>query len=312
MKKLYFLTLLACLFSYGKITHAGTDMLSEQPTDTPAQQADFLDDYIQEIDAVEEATVKTDEMLKQAPKILQLREREKQILEQGKIEREKIEEKINKEKFLQKQAEEKRQHIINTYQKAPFGLYWGVSPEETKDINFILQPTERKNYSGVYLADNENKTHPEFKHIIAIYGVRERLWCIYALGTPKEDTPAATEIMHLYKKYYEALEKKYGNAKEFFSPYKYTEEIVKETEDPKKPEITIVERENPLGGPTFLQELREEKASLYATFENGEVGVVMSVNVDENNQSFLTLDFKNLKLMQAEKDAELKELVDEL
>ena len=80
----------------------------------------------------------------------------------------------------------------------------------------------------------------------------------------------------------------------------------------KKPKIVVIEKENPLGGPTFLPELREEKASLYATFENNEVGVVMSVNVNENNQSYLTIDFKNLKLMQAEEDAELTELVDEL
>lgn len=312
MKKLYLLILLSCLFAYGKVTHAEPNTLPAENKQTNSQRTDFLDNYIQEVDALHEATSQPDELLKQEPKILQLQEREKQILEQGKIEREKIEEKINKEKFEQKRAEEKRQHIKDTYEKAPLGLYWGISQEETKDIDFTLQPAERKNYAEVYLVESEHNLHPEFKHILVIYGKRDHLWCIYAQGTPKEDTPNATEVMHLYKKYYEALEKKYGNAQEYFTPYKYTEEIVEETEDPKKPKIIVIEKENPLGGPTFLQELREEKASLYATFENNEVGVVMSVNVNENNQSYLTIDFKNLKLMQAEKDAELTELVDEL
>lgn len=312
MKKLYLLILLSCLLIYGKATYAEPETLPAENQETDSQHTDFLDNYIQEVDALHEATSKPDEMLKQEPKILQLQEREKQILEQGKIEREKIEEKINKEKFEQKRAEEKRQHVKNTYEKAPLGLYWGISQEETKDIDFTLQPAERKNYAEVYLVESEKNLHPEFQHILAIYGKRDSLWCIYAQGTPKEDTPNASEVMNLYKKYYEALEKKYGNAQEYFTPYKYTEEKVEETEDPKKPKIIVIEKENPLGGPTFLQELREEKASLYATFENNEVGVVMSVNVNENNQSFLTLDFKNLKLMEAEKNAELTELVDEL
>lgn len=310
MKKPYSLILLFCLLICGKAACANPNTLptENQQTDSP----DFLNSYIQEVDALNEATSQPDKLLKQKPQILQLQEREKQILEQGKIEREKIEEKINKEKFEQKRAEEKRQHIKDTYEKAPFGLYWNISQEETKDIDFTLQPAERKNYTGVYLVENEQKINSEFKHIIAIYGKLDRLWCIYAQGTPQDDTQNAAEIMHLYKKYYEALNKKYGNAQEYFTPYKYTEEIIEETEDPKKPKITVIEKENPMGGPTFLQELREEKASLYATFENNEVGVIMSVNVNENNQSFLTLDFKKLKLMQAEKDAELAELVDQL
>ena len=64
-----------------------------------------------------------------------------------------------------------------------------------------------------------------------------------------------------------------------------------------------MQKEQAIGNPDFLKELQNGEAFLYATFENGIVGAALGVNVDGNGQSYITIDYKNLKLMK-EREAE--------
>ncbi len=275
------------------------------------KKKDFLNEYMDDVETGQKAKNEARDILSQKPNILTLRDSQQKIIDQGKKEREKLEERINKKKADEERAREKKEYIQKNFEPAPFGLFWDISPQETRDLEFEMKPTKRADYQEVYLL--KNKTQQDtFEHIMAIYGTQNHLWCIYAQGKPINDQSNAEEILKVYKKYYTALDKKYGNAKEFFKPYKYTEEIVEETDDPKKPKITKIEKENPLGGPTFLEELRDDKASLYAVFDNGKIGVTLSVFVDKNNQSYITLDFRNLSLMKQEKEADLSELINDL
>jgi hypothetical protein len=264
-----------------------------------------------DVETEQNAKNKARDLLAQKPKILMLRESQQKLLDQGKKEREKLEERINKKKAEEERFREKVEYIHSNFEPAPFGLFWDISPQETRDLDFEMTPSERADYQEVYLVKNKSQQET-FEHIMAIYGTQQHLWCIYAQSKPIDDKPNAEEILKVYKKYYAALDKKYGNAQEFFKPYKYTEEIVEETDDPKNPKITKITKENPLGGPTFVEELRDDKTSLYAVFDNGKIGVTLSVFADKNGKTYISLDFKNLNLMKHEKDANLNELINDL
>ena len=275
------------------------------------KKKDFLNEYMDNVETEQSAKDKARDLLSQKPNILILRDSQQKLLDQGKKEREKLEERINKKKADEERAREKKEYIQKNFEQAPFGLFWDISPQETQDLEFEMTPAKRADYEEVYLVKNKSQQET-FEHIMAIYGTQQHLWCIYAQSRPITDKSNAEEILKVYKKYYNALDKKYGNAQEFFKPYKYTEEIVEETDDPKNPKITRIERENPLGGPTFLEELRDDKASLYAVFDNGKIGVTLSVFADKKGRSYISLDFKNLSLMHQEKEADLSDLINDL
>ena len=89
-----------------------------------------------------------------------------------------------------------------------------------------------------------------------------------------------------------------------------------EVEDEKTKEKVLSKvvqtKTNPLGGENFLEELRSGKASLYATFETTEIGIMLDVRVAKDGRSQRILDYKNLPLMQAEKDKKFESLVQDL
>ena len=69
-----------------------------------------------------------------------------------------------------------------------------------------------------------------------------------------------------------------------------------------------MQKEQAIGNPDFLKELQNGEAFLYATFENGIVGAALSVNVDGSGQSYITVEYKNLTIMQAREKTTLDAL----
>ena len=97
------------------------------------------------------------------------------------------------------------------------------------------------------------------------------------------------------------LNKKYGNAEEIFNPkIKQVTKIVDAGHGKTKEETEDVPQ--PIGNPDFLAQLQSGEADLYATFYNKDVGAVLSVNVDGNGDSYLILEYKNLKIFQQQQD----------
>ena len=78
-------------------------------------------------------------------------------------------------------------------------------------------------------------------------------------------------------------------------------------EDFKKDRIITMKYLNRRIG-DFLKELQNGEAFLYATFENGKVGAALSVNVDGSGQSYITVEYKNLTIMQAREKTTLDAL----
>ncbi len=187
----------------------------------------------------------------------------------------------------------------NRYIQAPFDLYWGADKDYIQKQGWQLTPASRDGYENVFTAENENYPHNNFETVSAIFGNNNKLWCIYAESMPIDDTPQAAKVLELYAKYYEALEQKYGNAEVHFEPYTY--EVQTTQMQNGAPVILTQTVQNPAGGDTFLQELQEGKARLYSTFYNNDIGATLAIYVDENAQSRLIIEYKNLPLMQQER-----------
>lgn len=206
---------------------------------------------------------------------------------QQKIKRAKAAEKIKAENKTLERAE-----------PAPFGLTWGATYNEVKSAGVTLVKTGEKDYVNNFSAQHLPKPVQTFREVILTFGIENELWRIIAYGNFLEDTPDAGKVLEVYNQYYKLLEKKYGNAQQFYTP-KVTNVDETVSLGGGKTETRTKQVESEIGGPGFLQELQSGEAELYATFENGKVGAALAVNVDGDNQSYITIEYKNLEIMRA-------------
>lgn len=193
------------------------------------------------------------------------------------------------------------------YDTAPFGLTWGLSITDIKNMGVVLEKTGEKDYvnsfSATYLPNPVN----EFRDIVLTFGEEDQLWRILAYGNFIKDDAKASKVMNIYNRYYKLLTQKYGNAKQFYTP-KVTN-VDKTVDIGSGRTKTVTEQRNePIGGANFLQELQSGEATLYSTFENGKVGVALAVNVDGQGRSYIIIDYKNIEIMQARDNSTLKAL----
>ena len=289
----------------------------------------YISRFFNKVDEARQAQTDAGKLLEQKPNIIDLRDSQKRLIQEGEKRRSEYLKNIQESKEpeletitdeseispkeTEEDDEQKIKEIIENHVSAPFGLFWGISKTQTQDIGFELQPAERKDYQQVYLVKNPKQNAKTFDIVTAIFGEQDRLWCIFAQSTPQKDTPQASEVLNLYHQYYTALEQKYGNAKQYFTPNTYIEELEKgetenNTETPKTPEV----KTNPIGNDNFLQELKDGNAVLYATFENDTIGITLGVSVDGDNRSYISIDYKNLKIMQEEEQNKLNNLISDI
>ncbi len=177
---------------------------------------------------------------------------------------------------------------------APFGLNWGASYDEVKNEGVVLTSVGQKDYVNNFSATHLPKNIKLFREVILTFGIENELWRIIAYGNLLDDTPSAEKVLAIYNQYYKLLEEKYGNAQQFYTPNVIN--VDKPLSDGK---TETVQQEQAIGNPNFLQELQNGQAFLYATFENGQVGAALGVNVDGQGKSYITIEYKNLTIMKA-------------
>ena len=177
---------------------------------------------------------------------------------------------------------------------APFGLSWGASYEEIKNEGVILTPVGQKDYINNFSATHLPKNIRVFREVILTFGIENELWRMIAYGNFLDDTPSAEKVVSLYNQYYKLLEEKYGNAQQFYTP-----NVINVDKPLGNGKTETVQQEQAIGNPNFLKELQSGQAFLYATFENGQVGAALSVNVDGQGKSYITIEYKNLTIMKA-------------
>ena len=185
------------------------------------------------------------------------------------------------------------------YGEAPFGLSWGATYNQTKALGVDMERVERKDSVNDFIVTKLPKPITDFRQVIVSFGENNSLWRLTAYGRLLN--------LHLYRKYYGLLERKYGNAKEFFTPKITTvEKKVKDEYGVDKVEIEKISE--PIGGADFLAELKSGQAVLYATFEDQDVGAALAVNVDGDGKSYIIIDYTNLRIFREREEQTLDAL----
>ena len=98
-------------------------------------------------------------------------------------------------------------------------------------------------------------------------------------------------------------------------PAEYTEKVIEQDEegsDKTKVAEKTVTKTAPIGNDNFLAELQQGTAVLYATFENEMLGVTLGVSVDGEGKSYISIDYKNLKIMEEENQTKLNNLISDI
>lgn len=198
---------------------------------------------------------------------------------------------------LQKRAE------VKDLSAAPFGLNWGATILDTQDLGVSLTPIGEKDYVNSFSAQNLPKPLKGFRSIDLTFGIENELWRIIAYGDFLEDTQDAAVVLRQYRRFYKLLERKYGNAQQFFTPQPINETSTDNVSAPNAPKV-----DTSIGNPNFLAQLQSGEAELYATFEGNDVGAALSVNVDGSGRSYIIIDYKNLKILREREEQALDAL----
>ena len=198
---------------------------------------------------------------------------------------------------LQKRAE------AEDLSAAPFGLNWGASILDTQDLGVSLTPIGEKDYVNSFSAQNLPKPLKDFRSIDLTFGIENELWRIIAYGNFLEDTKDAAVVLRQYRRFYKLLERKYGNAQQFFTPQPISESPVTNNPNQSLPQV-----DTSIGNPNFLAQLQSGEAELYATFEGNDVGAALSVNVDGSGRSYIIIDYKNIKILREREEQALDAL----
>lgn len=197
----------------------------------------------------------------------------------------------------------KQEQVVSRNQEAPFGLIWGASMAETKNQGIILTPIGEKDYVNNFSATHLPKEINDIARVDITFGEDDHLWRIIAYGKLLDDDAEASKVMRLYKIYSALLSKKYGNAQEFFTPAQ-----INVTKQNDKGKDIVVQEAAPMGNPNFLSQLQSGAAELYSTYYNEEVGAALAVNVDGDGKSYIVIDYKNLRILNAQEQETLDAL----
>ena len=240
MKKLFLFFALLFFYQPTAVSAQAIELLDNESTapETNSQTAeanaaaatDYLDDYIDGVETEKKAQNTARALLNQKPQILNLRQNEIKTLEKLKERTAEIQKKSQPSVKIEtlpdkeKTKEEILQKLRDSLQAAPMGLYWAATQEQIQELGFELKPAERKDYKNVFQVLNPQQNNNTFALTTAIFGLQNKLWCIYAQGALLNDDAQASQVLALYRRYYEALSKKYGNAQEHFEPYTYQEQ----------------------------------------------------------------------------------------
>ncbi|MDD4556385.1 MAG: hypothetical protein PHE89_03545 [Alphaproteobacteria bacterium] len=192
------------------------------------------------------------------------------------------------------------------YGEAPFGLNWGTSQQYVRNNNgVILTDISTKENVLSFSANLLPKNIADFDNYILNFGYENKLWHIIAHSRPKTDDASLTLGLNEYDKYAKLLSRKYKDKTEFFSAKTSVVEEVKKQPNGKE-EIIKTEVKSEIGDQNFKKDIQSGDVSLYSLFEGGDVGVALALNVDKDGKSYITIEYKSMKLIKEREDKTLE------
>lgn len=192
-------------------------------------------------------------------------------------------------------------------QAAPFGLKWLATKDEILYLNVKLTQKQIKDSPNSYIATNLPKPVALFKEILLSFGDENALWRIAAYSNPIDDDSRASKGVEQYQKFYDLLSEKYGNAQQFFTPAAVNIDEVITQEDGIKSK-KIKQKFIQIGDEGFKQKLMSGESSLFATFSDQTVGVTLALLADGNGQTYIIINYQNLKAEENKKEEMLDAL----
>lgn len=235
--------------------------------------------------------------------------KEEQTVEKGQLDAAKLLE--SRPKMLQIQKQKKKIKVKETtvkeaapiiYEQAPFGLLWMAPIKEIEYMKVALEPIEIKDNPNSYKATNLPKQLDDFREVIISFGKADALWLIRAYGKYIEDDSAASKGVAMYRKYYEMLDRKYGNADEIYTPVTVNLEE-KISNDDGTTSTIIRQEEIDIGDEGFLKALVSGESVLYTTFKNEKVEVTLALLATGEGKTYIVIDYKNLSFEQKANEA---------
>lgn len=179
---------------------------------------------------------------------------------------------------------------------APFGLLWGATIADINDLGITLNSIEIKDYVNTFSAENLPKSVIGFRTVDVVFGQENELWRIIAYGDFLNDDASASKVMLEYRKYYTLLNKKYGNAQETYIPAAVN--VDRNPEEETAPAfVPSKDAPNPQNAPDLLKNLQSGQTTIYATFQNKDTGAALTVSVDGEGKSYITIDYRSLRIL---------------
>ena len=243
-------------------------------------------------------------------------ENQKKLEEEIKMEESKVkasqmlDQKLMDLQFEQKRkdAEDKQNGIEKVvYDPAPFGLLWLAPQKEIEKLGVVLTPKQVKDSPNSFTATNLPKPVNAFESVLVSFGDNDILWRIAGYGMPMEDNQNATNGLKEYDKFYKIFDEKYANAEEFYTAavINVDEEIM--LKDGTKSHV-IKQKFIEKGDEGFKEKLMKGESVLYAIFHNDSVSVTLALMANGDGQTFIMVDYKNLKI----NDLEHEKMMDAL
>lgn len=274
MKKLFF-GIFAGLFAFNTSVKANDNFFND------LMLTEDMKEEIKEEKSIEKSTLDAVKILESRPKMLKMKKQKKKIR-------------------VEEEAVKEAAPVV--YEQAPLGLLWLAPVSEIEYIKVNLTPVELKDNPNSYKATNLPKKIDTFREVILGFGKDDSLWRIAAYGNYIDDDSKASKGIAEYQKYYNMLEKKYGNAEEFFTPavVNFEEKI---PNDDGTTSTAIRQDEIQIGDEGFLETLVSGETVLYSTFDNKKVAVTLALLATGEGKTYIAIDYKNMTVEQKTNEA---------
>lgn len=158
--------------------------------------------------------------------------------------------------------------------RAPFGLTWGLSSEETrKDVGATLRPSEDQGrWGSSFAATGLSRALSDTESIILSYGFRDRLFRVVAIGRPNGPDPSGGATLNRYQELSGALASRYGRG---------NEQVSRDTQIWKAPN-------------EYVMSLTQGRAHRFTIFANQAVEVELSMRDQSIDKSYYVIIFTSI------------------
>lgn len=172
---------------------------------------------------------------------------------------------------------------------APFGLSWGMSPEEVKQLGITLTEEEPIDYGEEYTATHLPKMLSDIERVSLFFGFNHKLWRIVAVSRSFND-PYGGTVLTRYAEINEALKKKYGEGSQH---HNIGDSVYKESKN-------------------FILGINLGRTSYYTDYQSENTYVQISIRAPDSLESLYVIIYKNNALEKEFKNDKLSHEKDAL